>query len=568
MPSKTSHNSDLKLTNPMFISAMQEIQYSSAPGPDGVPAYLYIAFAEELASPVRLIWSNSLNTGRMPDGTPLAIITPILKTVDKSLPSNYRPISLTNHLTKIFERVLRVALVDHLETNDLMNRTQHGFRKGLSTVTEIITYYDSILSFLEEGFNVDSVYLDFSKAFDKVDHEILIRKVESLGISGKILQWIKQFLTNRQQQVRIGNALSPKEWVKSGVPQGSVLGPLLFLIMMLDITDDIKHSLLGSYADDTRLWRLVTGRKDQNLLQEDLNRLYQWAHRNNMEFNGPKFELTTFGKESKRSYKAPDGKPIQRKATIKDLGVYVSNNLKFDEHINVTVKGGQRIANWTLRTFRSRDKGVMRTLLKGLIIPKAEYGSIIWSPVDVKKIAFIENIQRRFTSRIEDYQTYDDKLKRPICTTNYWDRLKDLKLYSLERRRERFIILYIYRFIIGVIKIPCFQVYFDRGIQVQRKFNNKAPEAIKKLRRNSFFYRGPQLYNLLPEELRQMEFIVNPGKMHVEKFKEKLDKYLSTIPDQPAAPGLKCSAETNSLVHQVPYYNTMKRKTPLNMQQQ
>ena len=119
--------------------------------------------------------------------------------------------------------------------------------------------------------------------------------------------------------------------------------------MMLDITDDIKHSLLGSYADDTRIWRLITGRKDQNLLQEDLNRLYQWALRNNMEYNGPKFEATTFGKESKRCYKAPDGKPIQRKDTIKDLGVYVSNDLDFNEHINITVKGGQRVANWTLR---------------------------------------------------------------------------------------------------------------------------------------------------------------------------------------------------------------------------
>ena len=132
------------------------------------------------------------------------------------------------------------------------------------------------------------MYLDFSKAFDKVDHEILMKKVESLGINGKILQWIKSFLTNRQQQVRVEGVLSQKEWVKSGVPQGSVLGPLLFLIMMLDITKDVKHSMLGSYADDTRLWRLIEGRRDQRLLQKDLNALYDWAEVNNMEFNGKK----------------------------------------------------------------------------------------------------------------------------------------------------------------------------------------------------------------------------------------------------------------------------------------
>ena len=142
--------------------------------------------------------------------------------------------------------------------------------------------------------------------------------------------------------MRVGYALSSKEWVKSGVPQGSVLGPLLFLIMMLDITDEVKHSLIGSYADDTRLWRLIIGRKEQCLLQEDLNSLYRWAELNNMEFNGKKFEVITFGKESKRTYKTPDGKQIARKKTLKDLGIHVAGNCEFEEHINAAVKGVQK----------------------------------------------------------------------------------------------------------------------------------------------------------------------------------------------------------------------------------
>ena len=177
---------------------------------------------------------------------------------------------------------------------------------------------------MESGHPVDSVYLDFSKAFDKVDHQILLKKVESLGITGKILSWIRTFLTNRQQQVRVGDFLSQKEWLRSGVPQGSVLGPLpLPLIMLIDITDDVKHSWLGSYADDTRLWKLIHGGEDQEKLQSDLQVLYDWAEKNNMSYNEEKFEHLIFGPPSLRAYRTPTGSDIRKKDTVKDLGVYM-----------------------------------------------------------------------------------------------------------------------------------------------------------------------------------------------------------------------------------------------------
>ncbi len=131
----------------------------------------------------------------MPETTLLAFITPILKSVDRSVPANYRPVSLTNHMTKIFERVLRLHIVEHLERNGLMNKAQHGFRARHSTITQLLNYTDSVLSMLEEGNPVDAIYLDFSKAFDKVDHHILLKKVEGLGIKGKLLEWIRVFLT-------------------------------------------------------------------------------------------------------------------------------------------------------------------------------------------------------------------------------------------------------------------------------------------------------------------------------------------------------------------------------------
>ena len=306
---------------------------------------------------------------------------------------------------------------------------------------------DSVITMLEAGNPVDAIYLDFSKAFDKVDHHILLRKVENLGIKGKLLNWLRVFLTNRQQQVRVGEYLSSKEWVRSGVPQGSVLGPLLFLIMMVDIDKDVENSELSSYADDTRIWRFICNEADMQLLQDDLNKLYEWAETNNAMFNGEKFEGISFpgGLQGSRTYKAPGNINILNKEHIKDLGVYISNNCQFAEHIKITVKETQKIAAWTLRAFLSREKAVLKVLLQMLVVPKIEYASIVWCPFDKTHIDMIESVQRRYTSCFLEYQVWDEIQKKNICGVNYWDRLKDLKIYSLERRREKFIILCVYR---------------------------------------------------------------------------------------------------------------------------
>ena len=158
---------DIVLTAEEFEEAMKSMKASSAPGPDGIPAFFFKYLAKELSYPLMKIWRRCLDAGKMPQGPIKAIITPIFKSDDKSEPANYRPVSLTNHITKVFERVVRKHLVHHLESQDLMNKSQHGFRDGLSTITELLSYYDSILSKMEEGHAVHAIYLDFAKAFDK-----------------------------------------------------------------------------------------------------------------------------------------------------------------------------------------------------------------------------------------------------------------------------------------------------------------------------------------------------------------------------------------------------------------
>ena len=304
-------------------------------------------------------------------------------------------------------------------------------------MTQLLNYYETIMDVLVDGDYVDSIYLDFSKAFDKVDHNILLAKLANLGIGGKIHSWITSFLKNRQQVVRVEGQLSQKVWVKSGVPQGSVLGPLLFLIMMLDITDNIQKASLSSFADDTRLWMRIKNLLDTKTLQEDLGILYTWSKLNNMDYNSDKFEGQSYGLDEEQQYTAPDLTAIAQNNILKDLGVYMAEDMKFQRHINNIVAKGQRMSGWVLRVIKSRHAEHMKTLLKSLIRSQVEYCSVLWSPRDQNLINLIESVQKDFTRKISQFQEYDDVLKMPRCKKDYSERLKELKLYSLERRRER-----------------------------------------------------------------------------------------------------------------------------------
>ena len=325
---------DIDISEEHMAEAIKDMGSTSAPGPDGIPAFLFKTYTDQLVYPITKIWRISLDTGNLPEGTALAVITPIYKGGTRSLPANYRPVSLTNHLTKLFERVLRKAIVLHLEANDLMNSTQHGFRAGRSTISQLLCYYDDILSKLEEGGEVDAIYLDFSKAFDKVDHNILLLKVANLKIGGKILTWIESFLRRRRQVVKVKNEYSKQEKVVSGVPQGSVLGPLLFIILMIDINDSIIHAALGSYADDTRLWHTIINLLNANELQEELSKIYVWADLNNMTFNNDKFEMMSFTSTNHPTnrnplYLSPSGETLSKKEVIKHLEIQFDEKLTF-----------------------------------------------------------------------------------------------------------------------------------------------------------------------------------------------------------------------------------------------
>ena len=273
--------------------ACSELSTTSSPGPDGVPAALLKVCRKELSLPLYILWRASLTQGTIPSDLLLVLISPVHKGGSRADPSQYRPVALTSHITKVFERVLRKVLVSHLEAHGFLPSGQHGFRQSRSTLTQLLAHWDSVLDCLENGDSVDVVYTDFSKAFDKCETNVLLTTLRQCGIKGRVGLWISAFLdpSTRKQAVGVDGRISPLVPVVSGVPQGTVLGPILFLIHIEGISSMLSPGTFSSsFADDTRIWRRVQSHEDCSALQNDLQAVYTWAEKVNMSFNSNKFE--------------------------------------------------------------------------------------------------------------------------------------------------------------------------------------------------------------------------------------------------------------------------------------
>ena len=234
--------------------AIDQISSTAAAGPDRFPPLFLKMCKHSLAKPLFIMWRKSLDTGEIPPLLKIVDVVPIFKNGNRGVPSNYRPVALTSHLIKVFEKVLRKYIVAYMEENRLFNSGQHGFRLGRSCLSQLIAHFDHITRLLESGQNVGVVYLDFAKAFDKVDFLVTMRKLHSIGISSKLGQWVYSFLTERKQAVIVNGARSNLSEVSSGVPQESVLGPLLFLVLIGDIDKDITSTFVSKVLLMTLEW--------------------------------------------------------------------------------------------------------------------------------------------------------------------------------------------------------------------------------------------------------------------------------------------------------------------------
>ena len=260
----------------MVLAALKALNVNKSCGPDNLHPRLLLELAETIALPVSILFNATLKDRILPEDWKLAFITAIYKKGSRHLPENYRPISLTSILCKVMEKFVRDNVVLHLLQENLLSNKQYGFITGRSTATQLLYYLDECLKKIANGGVIDAIYLDFSKAFDTVPHRRLLGKLEAYGIGGGIFNWIKGFLQGRTQQVVVNGSMSATAPVLSGIPQGTVLGPVLFVIYINDLLDNITSEGL-MFADDTKLFRLITSREDALALQSDLQTLEQWS---------------------------------------------------------------------------------------------------------------------------------------------------------------------------------------------------------------------------------------------------------------------------------------------------
>ena len=431
-----------------------------------------------------------------------------------------------------------------------ITQAQHGFREKRSCLSQLLEHYEDILKGLEDGMNVETVYLDFAKAFDKVDKGILSRRMKEKGIDGKLGLWLHNFLSDRKQFVIANNVISEVAEVKSGVPQGTVLGPLLFLIMIDSISDCNLMSTVRMFADDTRVIKHVRTEEDTENFQADLEKLYSWQEENNMMFNSAKFEVIRYGRnedlKNTCDYLTPNaGGVIERKEKLRDLGIIMNERADFSDHVNhVCCKVNQKVG-WILRSFIRRKPEFMQHMWKTYVQGHIDYCSQLWQPLQSGQLQKIERLQKSYTKRTPQ-----------VSHLNYWDGLRVLKINSQQRRLERYRIIYIWKIL--EFKAPNCGVQFDTNERRGRMCSlppiaKQATQTIKSIREQSLQVHGAKLFNKLPCEIR------NKRNCDIIDFKEDLDRFLTKIPDQPlvgtlipATCNLVTGKPSNSLLDWIP----------------
>ncbi|KAJ8272727.1 hypothetical protein GJAV_G00092740 [Gymnothorax javanicus] len=391
------------LISPLQINVLDvnEILLSIDPrkscGPDNISGIVLRECANELALPLSIIFQKSVDSGVFPTLFKQASIVPLFKNGDRSIVENYRSVALLPLFSKVMERILHKHILNHVRP--FMSEHQHGFYPGRSTATNLLTHVDVISRVIDDKKQLDCVYIDFSKAFDTINHRFLIHKLKSYGIGSNLLNLVQSYLTDRTQKVVISGCCSPSSYVPSGVPQGSIIGPLLFDIYVNDVCDVPTHSVPLIYADDTKLSREIITLQDCVLLQNDLDSFYRWCVAWKLLVNVIKTMVISFStKRNHVQYNDQlNGHSLRRVTEIKDLGVTLSADLSFTIHVNNICSQAYRMLGLIKRSckdFQSVES--LQTLYVSLVRSKLEYCSQVWSPNTKLLQKKIEDIQVSF----------------------------------------------------------------------------------------------------------------------------------------------------------------------------
>ncbi len=483
--------SSITVTPVQVFQKLKNLPPKLSSGPDGLPSILLKKLASVLDVPLSKIFNASIEQGKIPDQWREATVSALHKKGEKNNAANYRPISLTCVSCRVLESIIADSLKIHLM--DALFEGQHGFLSKRSTVTQLLESVEDWVNEIDSNKSVDIAFIDFAKAFDSVSHKKLISKLKCYGISGKVLEWITNFLKNRIQRVLVDGKFSEKGFVTSGVPQGSVLGPFLFIIFINDLPKHIQDCILKLFADDCKIYfafKMAGLNSNPNALQIALNNMSEWADGSQMKIQPPKCGILHIGKNNPKMSYTFGNQDIPNVESVRDLGVLMNANLSFDQHIETIAKGANVTANLILRMFKCKKHDFMMQMFNTFVRPKLEYASQIWNPHYANLVNRVEKVQRKFTKRLPERS----------LRISYNQRLLSLKCSTLELRRLHLDLIFLYKILHGHFDID-YAKYFEfktnrtRGNSwaLVKKYSNK---DIKKF---SFAQRIVNIWNFLPE---------------------------------------------------------------------
>ena len=501
---------DIEITMDDVGRELKRINISKSKGPDGIHPKLLkeLEHNSSFVSAVTKLFQTCASSGKIPEQWKTANVTSLYKKGSRKDALNYRPVSLTCILCKVYEKLIRRHIMSFVSKK--INPNQHGFVEGKSCLSNLLESVECIIELLEDGAPVDVFYLDFCKAFDSVPHHRLLTKLRNLGISGNTLDIIKDFLSGRRFKTFVGGAYSYLRNVLSGVPQGSVLGPLLFVIFINDLPDCI-NGISKLFADDLKV---IMDANDTESTFNMLESLQNWQNVWLLKFNPSKCKImhVPFNENPLQEY-VFSGVTLECIEAEKDLGVLTSSDLKWSKHIKSCISKANSMIAWVTRNLIIREINVMRNVYKTIIRPHLEYCAQLWSPPachgNWAAIIELENVQRRFTRLIDD-----------IGTLPYSERLDALQITTLAERRVRGDLIEAYKIVNGLVEYGKDIFNLSRsGDKIVSTKSNNIDRNIKTLSNNFLSERVISFWNKLPSFVRN-SVSVNDFKINLEEFKK------------------------------------------------
>lgn len=451
------------------------------------------ACQEILSVPICLLINKSIETGIFPDQLKVASVTPVYKSGDPTCVSNYRPISVLPVVSKIFEKVISVRLVNYLTTFSLINNLQYGFQKGKSTVDAALRFVEEVYRSLDSKLHTLGIFIDFKKAFDTVNHDILLGKLSSYGVRGLPLDWFTSYLSGRKQCVKLGSSVSSFKPITIGIPQGTILGPILFLLYINDLPNISKIMRPVLFADDTTL---LVSNKDSDLLfatcNDELHKLNRWTIANRLSINTDKTFYIPF--TNRLDLHIPNSQVLLNDKQIKPivcgkfLGLNVDDRLKFSEHIVNTCNKISKSIGIIYKLRQCAPEKTLLTLYYSLVYPYLTYCVTVWGGTSQVHLKPLIVLQKRIVRVIAGASFLEH-------TSPLFHRLKILKFKDV----------YLYH-----VSLLMFDMRHNVSMQSRHEHNTRhrddlVPEFQRlALTQRSMSFAGPTIWNSLPLYLREI----------------------------------------------------------------